>query len=72
MQNPQEVQSAIAAIKVLVPEARPKIAIVLGTGLGDLAGALENSQAVNYADIPHFPLSTVESHVGRLLFGTLD
>lgn len=72
MQNPQEVQSAIAAIKAALPDVKPKVAIVLGTGLGDLAHALENTRVLNYADIPHFPLSTVESHVGRLLFGNLE
>lgn len=71
MQNPQEVQSAIAAIRRSLPHVRPQFAIVLGTGLGDLAHSLVDCQAVNYADIPHFPLSTVESHVGRLLFGSI-
>lgn len=72
MQNPQEVQSAIDAVRALLPGIAPRVAIVLGTGLGDLAKDLQNPQAVNYADIPHFPLSTVASHVGRFLFGTLD
>lgn len=71
MQNPQEVQSAIAAIRQALPHVQPKFAIVLGTGLGDLADSLVGCQAINYRDIPHFPLSTVESHAGRLLFGTI-
>jgi purine-nucleoside phosphorylase len=49
----------------------PDVAIILGTGLGRLGAAIESSVAVEYADIPHFPLSTVESHAGRLLCGTL-
>lgn len=72
MQNPQEVQCAIAAIRAALPDVQPQVAIVLGTGLGDLAHALENTRSIHYADIPHFPPSTVESHVGRLLFGTLE
>lgn len=72
MQNFQEVQSAIAAVKAALPHVRPKIAIVLGTGLGDIAHALEGMQDIPYAAIPHFPRSTVESHAGRLLFGKLD
>ena len=52
--------------------ARPvEIAIILGTGLGALADALEVEVTIDYGDLPNFPLSTVESHRGRLLCGTL-
>jgi purine-nucleoside phosphorylase len=50
----------------------PGIGIILGTGLGSLADGIETTAQVNYADIPHFPISTVESHAGRLLFGHLN
>ncbi len=49
----------------------PGVAIILGTGLGDLATAIDVDVAVPYGDIPGFPASTVESHAGRLLCGTL-
>ena len=49
----------------------PDVAIILGTGLGALAERIETEVVVDYADIPNFPLSTVESHAGRLLCGTL-
>ena len=49
----------------------PEVAIILGTGLGALAERIETEVVVDYADIPNFPLSTVESHAGRLLCGTL-
>ena len=49
----------------------PDVAIILGTGLGRLGAEIETSLAIDYADIPFFPLSTVESHAGRLLCGTL-
>ena len=49
----------------------PTLGIILGTGLGDFAAALENAVVVPYADIPHFPRSTVESHAGELHIGTL-
>ncbi|MFC1662536.1 purine-nucleoside phosphorylase [Gemmatimonadota bacterium] len=50
----------------------PRVGIILGTGLGGLATELEVHAAIPYGDIPHFPLSTVESHEGRLLLGTLE
>jgi purine-nucleoside phosphorylase len=50
---------------------RPDVAIVLGTGLGGLAAEIEVEIAVPYEEIPGFPLSTVESHAGRLLLGRL-
>jgi purine-nucleoside phosphorylase len=50
---------------------RPDVAIVLGTGLGGLASEIEVDAAIPYEEIPGFPLSTVESHAGRLLLGRL-
>ena len=50
---------------------KPQTAIILGTGLGRLAEEIEVTDAFNYADIPNFPVSTVEGHSGRLLFGHL-
>jgi len=49
----------------------PNVAIVLGTGLGALAREIDAAVAIEYADIPYFPLSTVETHTGRLLCGVL-
>jgi purine-nucleoside phosphorylase len=49
---------------------RPDAAIILGTGLGRLAVEIDAHTVIEYADIPGFPLSTVESHTGRLLCGT--
>jgi purine-nucleoside phosphorylase len=49
----------------------PDAAIILGTGLGALAGRITLEASVDYREIPGFPLSTVESHAGRLLCGTL-
>ena len=50
----------------------PQIGIVLGTGLGSLAEEIEPDATISYEEIPHFPLSTVESHVGRLILGRLN
>ena len=49
----------------------PTIGIVLGTGLGSLVDGIKTVATVGYETIPHFPVSTVESHAGRLLFGNL-
>ena len=49
----------------------PETGVITGTGLGEAIGPLENALTLNYADIPHFPVSTVVGHSGRLLAGTL-
>jgi len=49
----------------------PEIGIILGTGLGGLAEEIDVFTSVNYKDIPHFPVSTVEGHSGKLIFGHL-
>ncbi len=49
----------------------PEIGIVLGTGLGGLVGEIEVEKTLAYNFIPHFPISTVESHFGQLIFGKI-
>jgi purine-nucleoside phosphorylase len=51
---------------------RPEVGIILGTGLGKLADAIKTETVIDYKEIPHFPLSTVESHSGKLILGTLS
>lgn len=67
---PADVARAVAAIRARTAVI-PDVAIILGTGLGGLAAALEVSASIPYETIPGFPVSTVESHSGRLLLGTL-
>jgi purine-nucleoside phosphorylase len=67
----EHVRAAAAAIRAHAGAIAPDVAIVLGTGLGALGEAIAVESAVEYGDIPGFPLSTVESHSGRLLIGTL-
>jgi len=50
---------------------KPSVGIVLGTGLGGLVKEIEVESEISYADIPNFPVSTVESHSGKLIFGKL-
>jgi purine-nucleoside phosphorylase len=52
-------------------KVRPRFGLVLGTGLGDLADAMDVDAVVPYADIPHFVRSTTEGHKGNLVMGTL-
>ena len=52
-------------------QAQSKIGIILGTGLGGLVKEIQIETIVDYGDIPHFPVSTVESHKGKLIFGKL-
>lgn len=49
----------------------PDVGIILGSGLGSLADRIEVKAAIEYKDIPNFPVSTVEGHKGQLIFGTL-
>ncbi len=49
----------------------PELGVILGTGLGSLTDSIETAYALDYASIPNFPVSTVQGHKGRLIFGTL-
>lgn len=50
---------------------KPEIAIILGTGLGELAAEIQKEVVIPYTEIPNFPVSTVEGHAGCLIFGKL-
>jgi purine-nucleoside phosphorylase len=71
--NPHAFELVNAAADVVRArfDKTPDVAIILGTGLGRLATELRAEATIDYRDIPGFPLSTVESHQGRLLCGTL-
>ena len=64
------VQEAAAAVRKR-SAAEPPVGLILGTGLGQLADVIDIETSIPYGEIPHFPVSTVESHEGRLLLGTL-
>jgi purine-nucleoside phosphorylase len=53
-------------------KVRPGIGIILGTGLGGLVKKIRIAHSIPYQEIPHFPVPTVESHAGRLIFGTIS
>lgn len=64
------INEAVAYLRTRT-NAKPPIGIILGTGLGGLAKEIRKNLVVEYEEIPHFPISTVESHHGKLIFGTL-
>ena len=70
MDYKEQVELATAYIQGIHSD-QVAIGIILGTGLGNLASQIEVDLEIPYQEIPHFPLSTVESHSGTLLFGRL-
>lgn len=66
-----KIQETVSSLKTKVP-AKPEIGIILGTGLGGLAKDIAVEATIPYQEIPYFPVSTVESHAGKLLFGRLS
>ena len=66
-----QIQEAVQFLKAQV-DFQPQYGIILGTGLGQLANDIELVAAIEYKDIPHFPVSTVKSHKGQLVFGYLS
>ncbi len=67
----EKVKEAAEFLK-LKSNFNPEIAIVLGTGLGNLGKEIKPEMIIEYDNIPYFPVSTVESHHGRLIFGYLE
>ena len=66
-----QIEASVALIKQRWSD-RPKVGIILGTGLGHLAEHVDVAAAIDYDDIPNFPRSTATSHRGRLVCGTLQ
>ena len=66
----ENLEVAVAAVRQL-SRLEPEVALVLGTGLGDLGRKVKDATVIPYEKIPHFPLTTAESHKGQLLLGTL-
>src|SRR3954454_19726521 len=50
----------------------PSVGIILGSGLGNFVAEINVEKEISYADIPHFPVSTVEGHQGKLIFGEIS
>ncbi|HTK82247.1 MAG TPA: purine-nucleoside phosphorylase [Bacteroidota bacterium] len=71
MTQRDQISEAVAYIRKHT-KMRPEIGIILGTGLGGLVKEIRKDIVLDYEEITHFPISTVESHKGKLIFGTLS
>lgn len=68
----EKVEECLKKVQTLIDGFQPEVGIVLGTGLGGLVNEIDIRYDISYEKLPHFPLSTVESHKGRLIFGYLN
>ncbi|WP_316746106.1 purine-nucleoside phosphorylase [Pedobacter gandavensis] len=68
----QVIHETVEYIKRKTNDFQPEIGIVLGTGLGGLVSEIEIAHQLMYSNIPNFPISTLEFHSGKLIFGTLN
>jgi purine-nucleoside phosphorylase len=69
--SPDQIQAAVDAIRARTSHA-PRLSIILGSGLNALAESVARPDVLPFADIPHFPVSTVQGHAGRLVIGELE
>jgi len=68
----EQYRASAQAVRERLGDFSPKVAMVLGSGLGYLGDEVENAVAIDYGDIPHFKASTAPGHKGRLVFGLLE
>ncbi len=66
------IDDTVSAIRRKIGDFTPEFGIILGTGLGGLVNEIEVVHQIMYSNIPNFPISTVEFHTGKLIFGTLN
>lgn len=67
----ENIQQTTSYIKNRIGDFEPEVGIILGTGLGELVSGIEVEKQLMYSNIPDFPISTLEFHSGKLIFGTL-
>ena len=68
----EEIKKTAAFIDAATRSFAPEVGIILGTGLGGFAEKIDTAFAIEYKDIPGFPVSTGEGHKGRMIFGTVE
>lgn len=67
----EQIQEAVEFIKKQIPNT-PQVGLILGSGLGEYADSFPNPVIISYADIPHFPQTTIVGHKGRLVFQEIE
>ena len=68
----EQINQAAVFIRSRIGGRLPVIGLVLGSGLGDLADDVQDAVSIDFGDVPHFPVSTVEGHAGRFVVGQLE
>ena len=66
-----QIDEAVQAVQKRI-SIKPKVGIILGSGLNGLADSVQNAVFIPYSDLPHFPVSTVHGHIGRFVIGQLE
>lgn len=66
------ITETVSFIRQKIGDFTPEAGVILGTGLGKLVDEIEIQYQIMYANIPNFPISTVEFHSGKLIFGVLN
>ena len=67
----EQIDQVANAVRAKI-DIKPRVGIILGSGLNDLAASVMNAVVIPYEDLPHWPVSTVEGHAGQLVIGTLE
>ncbi|HMB22189.1 MAG TPA: purine-nucleoside phosphorylase, partial [Anaerolineales bacterium] len=67
----EQIDQAVDAIRKRTSH-QPRVGLILGSGLNSLADSVKKPDILPYAELPHWPVSTVEGHVGRLVIGELE
>ena len=68
----EEIKKTAAFVRTRTEDFAPEVGIILGTGLGDFADKIDARFIIEYKDVPGFPVSTVEGHKGRMIFGEIE
>ena len=68
----EEIKKTAAFVRTRTEDFAPEVGIILGTGLGDFADKIAARFIIEYKDVPGFPVSTVEGHKGRMIFGEIE
>jgi purine-nucleoside phosphorylase len=71
-QSLEHIQSAVMFLKKKLDSNKPKIALILGSGLGEFAENVSNAIVIPYSNVPYFPVTTVEGHAGQFVVGELE